>query len=198
MKVKNINSASNRTEKLIRDTFADMLYEKHDIEKIEVTELCRRAEIHRSTFYTHYDDIYQVSEALKEEVAQVLFESVQLESIEDIDLYLESIYEYLKDHDTFIRLCFNSSEVTDYVLQLGKALKQTAWETAREDPGLVDKELLELEISLISDGIVMQLIRYYHGELDTSLEEIIACGKMKIRELLLRRSNPNCHTEACK
>ena len=190
MKVKNMNSASNRTEKLIRDAFADMLDEKHDIEKIEVTELCRRADIHRSTFYTHYEDIYQVAEALKEELAQVLFESVQLESIEDIDPYLQSVYEYLMNHDTFIRLCFNSNEVTEYVLQLGKALKQTAWETAREHLDLVDKELLELEISLISDGLVMQIIRYYHGEIDTSLEDIMACGKMKIRELLIRRSNP--------
>lgn len=57
MKVKNLNASSVKTRNLIRDTFAELLYEKKNINKITVTELVQRADINRSTFYSHYDDV---------------------------------------------------------------------------------------------------------------------------------------------
>lgn len=55
MKVKNLNASSVKTRNLIRGTFAELLYEKKNINKITVTELVQRADINRSTFYSHYD-----------------------------------------------------------------------------------------------------------------------------------------------
>ena len=55
MKAKNLNASSVKTRNLIRDTFAELLYEKKNINKITVTELVQRADINRSTFYSHYD-----------------------------------------------------------------------------------------------------------------------------------------------
>lgn len=54
MKAKNLNASSVKTRNLIRDTFAELLYEKKNINKITVTELVQRADINRSTFYSHY------------------------------------------------------------------------------------------------------------------------------------------------
>ena len=56
MKAKNLNASSVKTRNLIRDTFAELLYEKKNINKITVTELVQRADINRSTFYSHYDE----------------------------------------------------------------------------------------------------------------------------------------------
>lgn len=53
MKAKNLNASSVKTRNLIRDTFAELLYEKKNINKITVTELVQRADINRSTFYSH-------------------------------------------------------------------------------------------------------------------------------------------------
>ena len=58
MKAKNLNASSVKTRNLIRDTFAELLYEKKNINKITVTELVQRADINRSTFYSHYDDVH--------------------------------------------------------------------------------------------------------------------------------------------
>jgi hypothetical protein len=45
MKAKNLNASSVKTRNLIRDTFAELLYEKKNINKITVTELVQRADI---------------------------------------------------------------------------------------------------------------------------------------------------------
>ena len=57
MKAKNLNNSSKKTRNLIKNTFAEMLSEKKEINKISVTELVKRADINRGTFYTHYNDM---------------------------------------------------------------------------------------------------------------------------------------------
>ena len=38
------------------------------LEKITVTELCAKADIHKSTFYAYYRDIYDLSDHLEKDV----------------------------------------------------------------------------------------------------------------------------------
>lgn len=73
MKVKNLNHSSEKTRKLIRNTFAELIKEKQELNKITVSELVKRADINRGTFYNHYDSIYDVAEELEAEIIEVLF-----------------------------------------------------------------------------------------------------------------------------
>ena len=57
MKVKNLNHSSEKTKKLIRSTFAQLIKENDGLDKVTVSELVRRADINRGTFYNHYDSI---------------------------------------------------------------------------------------------------------------------------------------------
>ena len=60
MKVKNKNRSSIKTRQKIREAFAELLKEKNELSNMSVTELVKLADITRSTFYTHYDSIYDV------------------------------------------------------------------------------------------------------------------------------------------
>lgn len=53
-----------KTERAIRSAFLE-LRAKKPLERITVKELCQRAEIHKSTFYDHYEDLYALSDALE-------------------------------------------------------------------------------------------------------------------------------------
>ncbi|UKI49656.1 MAG: TetR/AcrR family transcriptional regulator [Clostridium sp.] len=59
---------SIRSKKLIREAFAKILEEKKDINKISVKEIVERADISKSTFYCHYQDIYAVIEEFEDEI----------------------------------------------------------------------------------------------------------------------------------
>ena len=45
-----------RSRRMIRQAFMDLLHEK-PLEKITATDIIRRADINRSTFYAHYPDV---------------------------------------------------------------------------------------------------------------------------------------------
>ena len=55
-----------KTEKAIKNAFIE-LRAKKPLEKISVKELCAEACINKSTFYSHYADIYALSEAIERE-----------------------------------------------------------------------------------------------------------------------------------
>ena len=78
MKAKNVNRSSIKTRALIKSTFAEMLSEKKEINKITVTELVKRADINRGTFYSHYDDVYGVAEDYENELIDKFFDDARL------------------------------------------------------------------------------------------------------------------------
>lgn len=58
------------TKDLIKDTLLELMHKK-PFDKITVTELCRKAEINRGTFYLHYVDIYGVLDELEEDALRM-------------------------------------------------------------------------------------------------------------------------------
>ena len=65
-----------KTERGIKNAFIE-LRSKKPLEKITVKELCESARINKSTFYAHYKDIYDLSDAMEEEVVQSIANSIQ-------------------------------------------------------------------------------------------------------------------------
>lgn len=57
-----------RTRTAIHSAFLKLIFEK-DMNKITIKELCERADINKSTFYLHYQDIYDLEEQFKEEIS---------------------------------------------------------------------------------------------------------------------------------
>lgn len=57
---------TRKTKALIRSCFLQVMLE-HPGRMAQVTELCERADINRSTFYFHYDTVYALLDELEEE-----------------------------------------------------------------------------------------------------------------------------------
>ena len=68
-KIKKQDRRTRYTKQSIKDTFLDLLKQKH-FTKITVTELCRVSEINRGTFYLHYYDIYDVLDDILNDMTQ--------------------------------------------------------------------------------------------------------------------------------
>lgn len=188
MKSKYLNSSSTNTKKIIHEEFAKLLYKKRSIAKISVTELVKNAKINRSTFYMHYSNIYEVAEDIKNETLHAFFDDIVIKNKYDIETFFDQIYKYIKKNNSFFKLIFASNEVTDFVIRLGNICKQRIYEVLQNDSSISNTHLLELEISTFSDGLAMQFIRYYHNSMNTSLEDIIECGKIWSQDLIIRRS----------
>lgn len=64
-----------KTKVGIRNAFLELRAHK-PLEKITVKELCEKARINKSTFYSHYMDIYQLSETLEEQIVQNVLDNL--------------------------------------------------------------------------------------------------------------------------
>lgn len=92
------------TEKIIRDTVFELLKRK-PIEKISVTEVCKLAEINRSTFYLHYMDCMHVLEKEQEKFSDRLIAYLEKSrSGEPLDMIAGMNELAREDHDFFLLL----------------------------------------------------------------------------------------------
>ena len=73
MKVQGINASSRKTRELIKKAFAEEIEEKGELKRVSITTLVKKADITRGTFYSHYDNIYDVARDIQNETIDVLF-----------------------------------------------------------------------------------------------------------------------------
>ena len=59
-----------KTKRSLKEAMVSML-SKEDFEHISITELCRRAEVSRITFYSHYNDKYALLDDVFEDMLQI-------------------------------------------------------------------------------------------------------------------------------
>lgn len=107
------NIRSRTTEKLIEDAYLKLLNQDPD-HSVSVTMLCQEVGINRATFYSHYEDIYDLQQKLEERTTAGL-----MEIFKDRDLgnsrvtyqRLVVILEYIKAHRAFYHAFFRSGRL---------------------------------------------------------------------------------------
>ena len=157
MKVQGLNSSSKKTKNLIKKTFAELINEKKELSKITVTELVKRADITRSTFYTHYDDIYDVVNEYQMETIELLVsEDKVLNSIQDIYNYFDEIFECLKKNEEIYKMLLVSNDSIAFLEELKKLAGEKIYNVLKNI--IKDNEYLKLDINFYMDGIINELI----------------------------------------
>ena len=171
MKVRCLNSSSIKTRNLIKKTFAELINEKKQLDKITVTELVKRAELTRSTFYTHYDNIYEVAHDYQLQTIELLCsEDLKLYSKEDIKNYFDNIIQCLKDNEETYKLLLSADESLLFLEKLKKIASQKIYNALKDS--CMDK-YLELNISFLMNGILMEFLKYFRNESHYSLDELL-------------------------
>ena len=173
MKVKNLNRSSEKTKKIIKNTFAELIKENQALKKITVSELVKRADINRSTFYNHYGSIYDVAEELEAEIIKVLFENTQkLNSLDDIFNYLDEIIIYLKKNEDMYRLLLASNEPQVFLKKLKHSILDKLYNSIINNSNFKNSNSLKFEVAFFTDVIVNQVLNYFTSKSDYSLDEI--------------------------
>ena len=114
-----------KTEGSIRQAFLDLRRQK-PLEKITVKELCQRAEIHKSTFYSHYEDLYALSDALETQVVeQVIFGLHHPEYVfERPAQFIRELFQGYWTQDERIQILFSGSRSGRMVEKVEESVKQ--------------------------------------------------------------------------
>lgn len=171
MKVRCLNSSSIKTRNLIKKAFAELIHEKKQLDKISVIELVKRADITRSTFYTHYDNIYEVAHDYQLQTIDLLCsDDLKLQSKQDIINYFDNIIKCLKEHEETYKLLLSADESLFFLEKLKKIAIQKIYDALKENN---NNEYLHLDVSFMMNGILMELLKYFRNESPYSLDELL-------------------------
>ena len=107
-----------RSRKLIRQAFYEILREKN-FEKITVTDIVKRADVNRSTFYAHYPDVLGVVEEIQNEIinyTQEFMEGIDFGLFfEDPKPYLQNLIKLVEENNELYRLLMTSAMATKQI-----------------------------------------------------------------------------------
>lgn len=100
-----------KTEKAIREAFLD-IRRKTPLERVKVSDICKRAMINPSTFYKHYADVMALSETMENDlVAKCLQDHRNIDCLfTDPYRYLISFQESLMKNEGEINIIFSGRQ----------------------------------------------------------------------------------------
>ncbi len=98
-----IDLRMQRTFRLISDALFELVL-KQPFEEISVTDICKKAMVHRTTFYKHFEDKYQLLETMFSN-EQRKFIELHIEEDESHQEYyrriIRQMFTYAKDYNQF-------------------------------------------------------------------------------------------------
>lgn len=161
MNTKN-NQRTRLSKLLLKNAMMELLREKGTVEKISIRELCERAELNRSTFYTHYNE----PKELLEEIENELIDSAKehLKKIGEGDSvgahrYILSFLEYIKTNGKIFRTLLVDCVEPGFRT---KFMQQSVIQFMENIDLTVDKRTEQYVYSYVingSTGVIIQWIR---------------------------------------
>ncbi len=97
------NQRTVQTENKIKWVFLNLLGEK-DISRISVSEICSRANIHRTTFYVHYKDVADLMDHLVAEMYQQMMDIFMEEGKGMRAHGFRKLFELVGQHRSFFNM----------------------------------------------------------------------------------------------
>lgn len=164
-----------RSRKLIRQALVDLLKEKR-LEKITVTDVIKRADINRGTFYAHYQDTRAVIEQIENEVIEQLLEFLgehRYKNFLQTPLpFLSSVSKYLEEDLEFYRILMNSNGAELFLIKLKNIFVKHIEMDANIPEEIKRSPAFLIRVHFVAGGLVNLYQVWFRGELDMSPFEI--------------------------
>lgn len=110
---------ARRTKKALMDALLELLREK-SLTAITVTELAKRADVNRATFYTHYQDVYDMYDHLIEALCSICRSIVDAHGSElAAGSYLgliEDIYQFVDDNELVFNMALSDNSLFSAII----------------------------------------------------------------------------------
>ncbi len=165
---------ATRSKNLIRSAFLELLTEK-TFERITATDIIKRADINRSTFYAHYPDARGLMDEIVGDISivfQNLLQSIDFSRFfEDPMPILQVLVDFLKENQKLYQMLLKSRAALGVLDKLKQALIQQVLACPNlpvQDPNSV---ATEIRVRVILGGLVDAYRQWLIGEFDCTMEE---------------------------
>lgn len=122
-----------KSKNSIFDAFVN-LRSKKELRKITVKELCEKALINKSTFYTYYEDMFDLSDKIESSVVDGIVSTItnpQMMIDEPVNFY-RSLLGAVSENKKLIDTVFSGSQHPNLIVKISKSLKKMTFENHPE------------------------------------------------------------------
>jgi len=174
-----------RSKKLINNALADLLQEK-PLDKITVTDVVRRAEINRGTFYAHYTDISDVMNHLIEQTFLRIRDAISEapNALTEVPkVLLLKVQEILEEDMEFYQKVLNSNVSAVMQDRLIDFVLEYLFEH-EEDFSFGSHEQYVLTVRFCAGGLSNLYREWFAGKLPLTLDELTEAASMMIKKII--------------
>lgn len=164
-----MNTPNNKRRKESKERIENALItllQNHELSKISITEICKLANVNRTTFYANYLDIYDLANAVQERLWNDI-----------MNLYQEEWRQGHSSHD-FLRLFYHIKEnplqyKTYFKLNTDGTLPFMEYDIT-EAAQLFNNQYMEYHIVFFANGLTAVIKKWLKNDCLESPEEIMS------------------------
>ena len=168
-----------KTKRALRTALAELITQK-ELRQITVQELADKADVHRATFYLHYQDIYDLYEQTGREIISRLREIISEDTNHSYALLFTQLINYLYDNPELSRMLFaGGGETAPLQAELYSLLEQKYIDIWRyEVPGIAITDEMLYIVAYHIQGSFSLVSRWVRQNFSAPKEEIIKLLRM--------------------
>lgn len=166
---------STRTKKMIRTAFVELIGEKKVISSISVAELAERADIAKSTFYNHYEDIYAVADEILKELLDgldMIIDAMDADKTSDYHIYIKRIFDFLKENEDLYRRVAGSPDAIYFIDRIKHIITKRVFANVKSSYLSKNKSERYVQVSFLANACVDIMVEYFKGNIDMSFDEL--------------------------
>ena len=165
---------SIQTKKKIASAYLQLMIENP--EELNVTEIVKKAEINRGTFYLHFDNVKAVEKHIENELAQNFkdleldFRQVQINQTPET--ILNKLNEILLKDIDFYRLFIRAASSTNLMETIKKSLLISISNNFKVMKFVMNYERFKMVVQYIAGGAINVYTDWFKGNIDCTLEQL--------------------------
>lgn len=162
MNTQNNKRYQNTDEAIIREVYRIMWEEKRPISRITVREICEGTGINRSTFYAHYQDVFDVGESVEKHMSEMAGESfmASLHESGSMQAGFEGLFAFIREYRDFYLLYLGESHRLRAIEMLIEPHQERLRNIDPADLGCRVEGELQYRQDFFSAGIAAMLYRW--------------------------------------
>ena len=159
-----------KTERGIKNAFIELRSRK-PLEKITIRELCELACINKSTFYSHYKDIYDLSDHMEAEVVRSITNSISHPEyiMEKPAEFTRELFLAYLSQNSLTMILFSGSQRNHLVDRIETSIKELVFQ---EFPEYRNDEVWNIILSYCIQGGYHTFQRNREGDMNTLIRMI--------------------------
>ena len=162
-----------KTKKALREGLAELLIEK-DIQNITVRELTDKVDIHRSTFYANFTDIYDLYAHMEDIVLKEISDIASEDCISKPVDFFEIILKYIADNKQVCRLFFEKSVNTTFFNHLIDIIKDNCLNVLHKEHNItITNEEIDYYVQFHLSGSLGVIGKWITGDFEYSTEKLV-------------------------